>query len=715
MKSRRVTTSLLVLSMLVAWVVAPASAGGKTPTKGVGTTSTSLQLVDVRLSAVPQLGELRAALGTAGSEATTVGDSFASVLFTGAVAGGETVGHQEVSSSDGIGSDSVSVPLSGPGIDGHLTIAELTARAGPDSAAALLRALSGQVDVGPLGLSATIGENGISSEVVEDLAASRTGAGIGPIDLEVGDLLPAELLGALPLSALLDLLDGVDLNLGATLNAQVQTLRDTLATLDTLQTKLDELAEAEAQLDELLSGNEALLAEIDAAQAEVEAAEAAVAAAEADLAEAQAAETAAQAELDALQAEKAALQAAIDDLEAQLVDCLLAIVCDPLLAQLATLNAEMAALDAEIAAASNDLAEAQADVAEAEAALAAAQAELAAARAALDALLAGSDVEAINAAQELVDTLQALIDDLLAQLQDLLGQLPDLSTLIDQLVGLLADAPLLSINELNVAVKSAADARAGRAEVQCGATGVSVLGQSLGAMTCNELATKFDELAGGILNVLKSLPVVGGAVPGVTVEGLKSSTSASDGPDADGRTSAMAGLSALHVGIPSVELEAVVDTLVADAIAQIEGVVASLPAGSDAVQQLLTTLKGQLSALPTGDALQGLETIGVDAVLGKLISRSSFQAQDASEPLGSPKNPPRPQVAPPVSHGAPTPHNAPLPFTGPDASLPLQVAIALWLLMLGSIVMMATRDGYLKTKLQRATAMTLWSVQSFTR
>ncbi|MDQ3645833.1 MAG: hypothetical protein M3345_02740 [Actinomycetota bacterium] len=731
LKRSRITIGIFLVSTLAAWAMTPLLANSKAAVPGVGTTSSSLQLLEVTLTDVPQLGTLQASLGIAGTEATTVASSLASVLYSGVTVAGQTTGAQSVTSRDGASSTDASIPLSGPGIDGSLTIANLSADSTPDSATALLSALSGQVDIATLGLSATTGENGIKSQVLKELAASHTGASLGPITLTVGDLLPPEVLGALPLSALIDLADGLNIDLGATLTTQIQALRDLLGTLDTLQAKLAELAAAQGELSDLVGGNDALLAQIEAASNDVAAAQAAVAAAgdaidaaQDAIADAQAALTAAQGAVPALQADLSAAQDLVDDLNADkavleaekaTVAALLAAcpaACGPLQAQLDTLNAQIATLNSQIGAATTardaaaatlaaaqsavtaaqaQLADAQADLTDAQAQLAAAQAQLATARAALDALLAGLDAEAIKALQGLIDTLQAAIAGLLDTVEGLIGQLPDLSAVLDQLVNLLADSPLVKVNELSVSVLTAANSAGGNAQVTCGASGVSILGQPLGALTCGELSGKFDEIAGAVMDLLSSLPVVGGAVPAITVEGLKAATSASDGPDADGVTQARASLTALHLAIPSVELGALVDTLVADAIAEIEAVVGALPAGSDAVQGLLDTLRAQLEALPTGQALDGLKTIGVDAVLGGLTSESSFRAAPAQGPTNRP--PTQPEV-PEVPDGPEqAPPSAPLPFTGTSVPTALPIALALWLVMAGSLLMFFTEHG----------------------
>ncbi|MFN2388831.1 MAG: hypothetical protein ABR575_04410 [Actinomycetota bacterium] len=681
MKRNRVALGVFVVSTLAAWAIGPFTASAKDVTTGVGTTSTSLQLVDVSLTEVPALGTLNAALGLASTDATTVDDTLASVLFTGATIAGQSSGSEGVSSSDGVDSKNVSVPLSGPGIDGSLTIAEMRAEATSDSATALLNALEGQVDVALLGLSATTGANGTTSRVVPKIAESRTGASLGPVELTLGDLLPADLLDALPLSAVLDLIDGLDLDLGAVLSGQIDALRDLLTTLDTLQDKVDELAGAQDQLLDLVGGNTALLGQIDAAQQTVSDAAAAVDAAEVAVTDAQAAVAAAQTTLDGLNADKAALEAEKAALEALLAECPDPTTCAALQSQIDAIDAEIAAVDAQIVTAQATLDAAQADLAAAQADVTAAQTTLDTAQAELDALLAGLDAGAIQTLQDTIDSLQAQIDALLVTVEDLLGQLPDLTALIDQVLALLADAPLVAVGALNVSVESAADAVKGTADVSCGATGVSVLGQSLGALSCAELSRQFDDLAGGILDVLQSLPVAVTAVPEVTVDGLKATTSASKGPDAQRRTSASASLSALEIGVPSVELGAMVDGLVQDALAEIETIVAGLPAGSTEVQALLNTLKAQLEALPTGQALDGLNTVGVDAVLGGLISRSSFQADpgDNAEP---------PSTRPPTEPGDPSdpPAAAPLPFTGPATPIALPIAVAMWLMMAGALL-----------------------------
>ena len=94
--------------------------------------------------------------------------------------------------------------------------------------------------------------------------------------------------------------------------------------------------------------------------------------------------------------------------------------------------------------------------------------------------------------------------------------------------------------------------------------------------------------------------------------------------------------------------------------------------------------------LPTGAALEGLNTVGIEAVLGGLTSRSSFQAS------ARPGTTPPPAVDPPANDPQPqerapqAPLAAPLPFTG-SGSLP--IALAVWLVVIGGLLLVFTQHA----------------------
>lgn len=650
---RRRGLAAFIAAFVLLLGLAPLATAGKDDPKPGGMSSARLEILDVKLTNAPVAGNVRAALGIVSGDATTVEQPFASIALDGVRVGDQNLLGKSVKSNDADNSKKVDVPLTAAGIDGALTIAELAASATEDSATSTLAGLDGELTLGALGLTSDFGGQGIVSRVTPKFSTSSVGVDVGPIALQLGDLLPAELLEALPFSTIVSLAGELKLDVVGRLREVRGLLREINAKIDAVQETAAELGDAKGALDALIAGNPeiaALQAQVDAARAQVVSATATVQQEQATLAD--------------LTAQKSAL-------EADLLACL--VLCDVLQAELTTLNATIDSQQQTVAAAQSQLATATASLTDAEAALAAA-------------IAAAGD--ALQAASALVDQLQAELDNLLDTLEGLLGNLPNLDALIQGALDALKGAPLVSIGRLNIGVETVADAERGVGKVACSAQGVKVLGTQLGAMSCSSLQGEFGKLQSGIFGVLGKLPVAG-SVPQPTVAGLETTQSGSAGPDDDGRTSSKASITALRLGVPSVELQAVVDTLVADLIRELEGLAASTPL-APALDQVLTTVLEQLDSLPTGDLLRGLRTVGVDAAAGGLSSASEFvppaevkggnQEQETEEGSG-PGSTVKPHVTTPQERAA-------LPFTGSGYVLAF-TALALLTMVAGATLTLA--------------------------
>lgn len=720
MSRARVAVAVFLVSCVAALAVAPFPAMGAEV--GSGSTSTNVDLVEVRLTNVPDLGTLRVNLGVVSSQATTKGTPAASVLLDAVRVGNQIISAHEASSSDGESSKTVDVPIGVAGIDGHLTVADMSAQSTADSASAFLNALSGTVNVGPLGFASQIGDNGITSSVTPESAFSRAGASFGPIELALGDLLPAEVMGALPLSALLDLADQLGIALPINIQDQVQAIRELISVLEDVEAKIAELMAAREDLNALVADNPAVQAAqgvvdqaqavVDAAQAELAAAQAAFDAAQAAFetaqSEASAAQqqlTAANAQVDSLNAQMAALQAQKADLESQLPTCTIDEFCNDLNAQIAAVNAQMAALqpqidaaqaaasdaagdaaaaDAAVAQAQAAVAAAQAALQDAQAAVDAAQAELASASAALQQAIDGIVDEVVDQALALIEQIQGELAALLDTLEDALNNLPDLDALLNTVAGLLSDAPLFEVGQIAVEVDASADRNGGVANVTCSASGITILGNSIAGESCDTLAGVFGQVRDAVMGVLGSLPIAD-SLPAMRINGLTASSQGSDGPNASGVTSATAALTGLNIGIGSVSLANIVDDILADALAMIDDTVAALPDTGvpvdETLQSVIDQVMAQIDGLPLGDTLSGIETVGVDATVAGLRVTSNYQARaprreaprGGDNPGGGDDAPP----ADPAEHG-------PLPFTGSSTSLLL--AVALWLMTAGMLL-----------------------------
>ena len=629
--TKRTTRALAAcaITCLFLLAVAPLAGAAKNQQKG-GTVDARLNVLEVDLTHVPVVVDVGAALGVATGDATTVGDSLASLILNGIRVGDKHIGSHSVSSENNTGPQEVTVPLDGPGIDGSLTIAKIAAAATADTATSTLSGLDGSLELETLGLTAFFGGQGIDNYVDAEVAKSTVGVDVGPIRLQLGDLLPAELLEALPLSVLLDLLRDLDLNIAGLVGEARAVLRQIEAQIDDIQATAEDLADAEADLDSLLGSNPGA----QAAQQQVTTATAAVTTATATVSQRQS-------ELDALNAQKAVV-------EQQLAAC--AVACGALQAQLTTLTGSVTAKQQEVAAA--------------QAALVAAQSQLQAAQAALDAVLAGAS-DALKAANALVDQLQGVLNDLLDQLEDLLGNVPNLSQLIE-------DA-LDAFERRSPAGDRTPPGRGiGSDRRHRGQGEGSVFGgrredprKPGGRDPCADLRGRFNELTSGIFDLLSGLPVVG-SLPRPTVDGLVTTESGTSAPDDEGRTAAAASITALQVAVPSIELEAVVDKLVADLVAQLTDLAASTPLAGT-LDQVIDTVMQQLDDLPTGDLLDGLRTVGIRASAAGVRSTAAFATSD-TEILGSPDSKQGPET---------------LPLTGAGHLLAM-LALGFWALIAGA-------------------------------
>ncbi len=711
MSRRKVAASTFIASALAAFAVGPFAAQGASATPvGTGTTSTVVDLVEVDLTNVPVVGNVGASLGSISSDATNSGTPASSIGITAIRAAGQTHG-RSVTSGDGSSQD-VSVPLDAAGISGLLSIVEMSATATDDTAEAIMSVLNGDINIGPLGMGTSIPENGIRSFAGPKVSTSSMGATFGPIVVGLGDLVPADLLGQLPLGTVLNLVDSLGIDLPAGLDDQLKAVTDLLDTVDGLNMVMGQLKSAQKELKNLTKNIPSVQAAqdvVDTAQAAVVTATAAldglmdqISAANTAFSTASTEATNAQATIDTITAQITGAQTQKAILEGQLAACgAVPAVCAPIQAQLDTVNASIATYTTQLTAAQGALSAAQAAMATAQAqintatagvpaaqaAVDSATTQLDAAQAALDAAIAGASTPQMDAILGLIDTLTAQIEALLTQIDGLLGNMPDLDSLLDSIVGLLGDAPIFSINEITASVQSAANANNGTASVVCEASGISVLGNAVGGGGCNALTGAFDELRNAVDDVLGSLPI-GNVVPKITFEGLSTSSSGSDAPDASGVTQAVAKLTALHVKVPTVSLKDVVDDVIATAIATVEDAISQLPTTVPVpvdIQTVIDEVMAQLTALPIGDTLGGLKTMGIDASLASMSSRSSFQAR---APQATPNDPSDPDPSNPDPAVAPQPRSD-LPFTGSPISLVF--ALGLWFTIAGMLAMFVTQ------------------------
>lgn len=609
-----------------------------------GTSSVTLALPSVSVTD-PVGGNRSLSLGaiTAGAQSTP---SLGATLSLGNLAAlGRTVPGVSYSSAQGTKSGNATVPLSAGPVSGSVGLVNYLVQAANGTATASLGALNGQLSAAPLGIGAALGQHGLSTQVTptgSDGAVQLTSPGL---TIKLSDLLPANVLNALPLGTLLKLLQTTGVPLGSTLGAQVNQLESAILGVQVLSGDLTQLAGAQSTVNSLLASNPALTA-----------AQQAVTTAQQALTSQQSTVSSLQSQLSTDQATQATDQAA------QTAACVIPLspTCTAAQAALTTINGTVSSDQTKLSAA--------------QATLTSDQSALAAAQAALTSLVnqAAAPGSPLATAQGLVSSLTTTIDNLLSQLQGVLSGLPNLQSLRQQLSSALGNAPLLQVGNVSVQLSTAADAKSGTSSVTCTLGSVTVLGVSVAAPTCASLTQALAGIEGQLAGVLDLLPTA--AKPAVTIDGLTPTSTATSAPSATGATSASAGLSALHLGIAPISLSGLVDSLTSQLQSQVNQVLSGLGVAAPAVKTgavrshaltlpaglsgALTTLATQVGALPTGSALAGLSTIGLDAHLVGVSSQASYQGGSTATTAATGTTP---------AAAAPTGSSTPvkkLPFTG---------------------------------------------------
>ena len=658
---------------------AAATQAANTGASGINVSLPSVQVTD------PLGGNRSVSLGSITLSAQS-DPTLAAALSLGSLAAlGQTVPGVSYSSAQGTKSGNVTVPVNAGPVTGSVGLVNYLVQAANGTATAKLEALTGQLSAAPLGLSAALGPNGLASTVTPTGSSSTIGLTSPGLALKLSDILPANVLGQLPLGVLLNLLQGLHLQLPSTLGGALTQLENVVLGVQTLSTDLTNLANAQATVASLSGSNAA-----------VTAAQSAVTAAEAAVTTAQTAVTTAQSKRTQDQATQSSDQSTVN------TACLV-----PLSLACSTAQTALTAINGVVTTDQTNLTSAQSTLTTDQANLATAQAALTAAISA-----AAAPGSPLATAEGLVTTLTNTINGLLSQLQGILNGLPNLTSLLQQLTAALGNGPLLQVGNMAVALSSAANSHSGTGTVTCTLGSASVLGVAVAAPTCADLSRLLSGIDGQLAGVLGLLP--SGVKPSVTIDGLQPTSQGSAAPSSTGATSASAGISALHLGIAPISLSGLVDSLTSQLQAQLQHVLSglglaaarakahsaaapralTLPAG---LGSLLTTLSTQVTALPTGSALSGLSTLGLDAHLVGVTSNAAFQGGSATSTPAAPTSTtptatsPTPTSPAPVSsapaHTATPGH---LAFTG--ANELGTVAAGLLLLVIGAQLLVYRRS-----------------------
>ena len=640
-------------------------------TTGLGGSSVSVSLPSVTVS--PPTGSAEGvSLGTV----TVQSSSLSGLLSSLAVAGTTVLGHvapaQTLSSASGTKSGSYDVPVpSGLPVTGSLNLANYVLSAANGSAAASLSALTGKLGVTPLNLTTDLGPHGISTLVSPTASSSGLTVVLPSVALKLSDILPASLLNGLPLGLDLSLINQLNLPIGS-LAPVVTQLNNLLTLVESLDTKLTNLSSAEAQFQALETGAlQTAQTTLNTALALVSQTTSTVASDQLSLTSAESQVTAA---TSALTGANQALSAATT-LE-QTVCVILGPACTAAQAALAsaqtTVNSDQAALTADQAASSA----AQSVLTAAQQALATAQQQLATAQTALNNLVAAAG-PAIQQAQALVNTLISTVNGLLSQVQTLLNQLSstNLSNLLKSLTAAIGNESLFDLGPITTTLSSAANASSGASSVTCATSSLTVLGVSVPVPTCAAVSKALSSVGTTLDGVLKLLPV---STPHVTVSGLTTTSQSTPSPT-NGKTSASSGLSALTVDLPQMKLSGVVDQLTQSLQQQLQQLLSSLGSATGPLSlsgitlpaplaSLVSSLVTEVNALPTGQALQGLSTLGLNATMASVNSAASF-ATASSLTTGTPTPAASPPAASPPAAVPPgsTVSTPKLPSTGTNA------------------------------------------------
>lgn len=633
----------IAAAALMAVSVFTGAAGAAQPAY-VGTADAKITIGEVTLPGVASGG---VELGWVRSFSSTDADSNVNPLGGGkpyAIAGAKVAG-EEVSVNSQGGGTSPGRQVALPEGAGSVDVGQVTASADAASARSAIDAVQAQVAAALVGMD--FGIHDFSSVV--DAQGARSGNTITVEGISVGldDILPAELLAALPLEALMSVLDDlpVDLPLGQ-LEDALDTVRELVASAKAVDTASAAVDTARAARDEAVASRPSLSDAV----------------------------TAAESTLSDLNSQAASLTAEIEDLESEiattsgLVDAACGLIPLP---TCSTLQAELAALESELASTQAELSEVESQIPGAQTAVTDAKAALAE----VDAVIDAAEAELLKVVAILDDAVDTLLD--LARDVEAL----DLSGLLHAVIDGLSGIELIGIEDLTAGVASASTASSSNAAVVCEVAGVRILGQAQPATDCTDLTSHFSQVKDVIGDILAALPLDTDVLPAdlVTVAAPRGSATGANHA-VDGVYMAQAQVSPLVVKVTPAVLTGTVDGLLSTitdladgALAELAGLTGiSVPVDAEAV---LADLQATLDSLPTAELVQGTSIPGVDINLGTLLSSAQFGPQEKTGKVPLPTDPPATPAAP-GTPSTPVPGGN-LPTTGGG------VGLALVLLALG--------------------------------
>ncbi|MDX1509901.1 MAG: hypothetical protein R3249_01010 [Nitriliruptorales bacterium] len=576
------------------------AADGANATPAVGTSATSLTAVSLGVSGA-DLGSLADTLGLqipdidldlvdAGTYASNdaarslTGSPLAIATLTPLRLNDTEVGSVEASSDGAATDNSQGLAVPAP-LGGSLGTADASAAASADDAIAMLDATLTQVTALLDSVGITV-EPGLIASGVNSTSGASAQQAIATLTagIDLGALLPQDILEMLPLANLLALIDALGLPVSG----------DLQAVLDGVTTALDEVVSQLATVEagsSILAGHPIVddIVAIEGVLPDVEA-------------------------LDAVRDDLVAAQS-LDpvDLAAALpglvTDVTNLIACDTgVLAGTELLDALLVCVDDALVAAASPF---------------------------TGATTGATALDDLNAMLDsLVAAVTAAVASLVAAIEDLSGGLVDLGAvlalldadLLDELAGLLGGlsaADLVSLVVSGLAVSATADADSAAASASCDLVDLDILGTNV-PINCDDIDATIDAITGTVTGVIGQLGDVLGALTAgaVTVGNVEVDVldrSITTGTDGDYNV-ASAVFNLLHVSLPSVTID---PSGLADGLL---GQLGGLPVGLDAIEGTLGDLATELGAAsglagPIGDLTTAVDGLGtglgdLDSALG---------------------------------------------------------------------------------------------------
>lgn len=243
----RLSRRILAVATVLALVALPATGAAAQTPEGVGTARTSLNLLEIELDGLPLVSEALSGLdlGSLLSYASTDTNAERNTLGNGqafALSQLLLAGEQEFTArSDGqtqTGGQSAALP----GGAGQVAVGNMSAVVENGEALSLIDALSGSLTgiTALTGIGVALPESGAVSHANSAQTGARNGAVLSGLELELGDLLPLDILGDLDLGSLLGLLGDLGLT-DLELEAIVGQLTSSLTGIESITGQLDGL------------------------------------------------------------------------------------------------------------------------------------------------------------------------------------------------------------------------------------------------------------------------------------------------------------------------------------------------------------------------------------------------------------------------------------------------------------------------------------------